>query len=256
MSTLTQDFRGLSAALERRSVPGWPLTRPARIARRLVEAAIFGLIDRVTPVEAIGRENLAAVPHPAIFVANHNSHLDTPAIRRALPPDRRDRLAVAAAADYFFNRPAIGGAVAIAVNAFPVPRGQAASATIEPAVALLRAGWSVLIYPEGTRSPDGRTGAFKPGAAAIAVETGVPVVPIHVSGTQVAWPKGRRLPRPGRIAVRFGRPLWFERSRGIAAAAGALAAEFGTPGAEAQSAGIAGAGRGAPQEAGDGTLRG
>jgi len=74
---------------------------------------------------------------------------------------------------------------------------------------LLADGWSVLVFPEGTRSADGWVGRFRLGAAALAVENRVPVVPVSIRGSYAAMPRGRGWPRPGRmpVSVRFGDPL-------------------------------------------------
>jgi 1-acyl-sn-glycerol-3-phosphate acyltransferase len=139
-----------------------------------------------------------------LFVANHSSHLDAPAVLAALPADLRTRTAVAAAEDYFYARPLTGLAVSHLVNAFPFPRR--GTAGLVRSARLLNAGQSVLVFPEGSRSPDGRPRPFRPGAAALLRWTGVPVVPVGVVGTYHVLPRGSVVPEPGPITVRFGRP--------------------------------------------------
>jgi long-chain acyl-CoA synthetase len=68
-------------------------------------------------------------------------------------------------------------------------------------------GWSILIYPEGTRSTTGKLGTFQRGIGLLATELRAPIVPILVTGTYAALPKGRTRPRPGPITVRFGEPV-------------------------------------------------
>jgi 1-acyl-sn-glycerol-3-phosphate acyltransferase len=70
------------------------------------------------------------------------------------------------------------------------------------------------MYPEGTRSQDGAIQEFKPGVGHLATQTGSPVIPIHVQGSQRVMPKGRRLPRPGPVRIRIGKPLLPERGEG------------------------------------------
>jgi 1-acyl-sn-glycerol-3-phosphate acyltransferase len=141
---------------------------------------------------------------PVIFVANHSSHLDTPMILLSLPDSYRRRTAVAAAADYFFDTWWRAFVSSLVFNTFPVER-KAGGLTDLPGT-LLRSGWSMVVYPEGTRSPDGWMTRFRMGAAWLAVEHQVPVVPIALRGSFAAMPRGSRWPRPGRpeVRLRFG----------------------------------------------------
>jgi 1-acyl-sn-glycerol-3-phosphate acyltransferase len=118
----------------------------------------------------------------------------------SLPVAWRRRTAVAAAADYFFDTWWRAAGSAIAFNTFPIERrGGSLSATPGD---LLRERWNVVVYPEGTRSADGWMGRFRLGAAWLATEHGVPVVPVAIRGSFAAM-------RPGRVpvAVRFGAPV-------------------------------------------------
>jgi long-chain acyl-CoA synthetase len=158
-----------------------------------------------------GLGEVATVDGPVLLAANHTSHLDTPALLKALPRERRDRVAVAAASDYFFANPWLGSVVALAFNAFPFERTSCSQvrAALDRCRSLLDEGWSVLLYPEGTRSVTGRIAPFKPGLGLLAVEMRVPVVPVYLDGPFGILPKGRCLPRRGAISVRFGKPLNF-----------------------------------------------
>ena len=139
---------------------------------------------------------LARIEGPVIFVANHASHLDTPLILLSLPDEWRRRTAVAAAADYFFDTwwRAVGSAMVF--NTFPIDRRGGTMATTPGEV--LDEGWSLVIYPEGTRSKDGWVGRFQLGAAYLATTYGVPVVPIAHRGTFAAMPRGQSWPSRGR----------------------------------------------------------
>ena len=130
-----------------------------------------------------------------IFVANHSSHLDTPLILLSLPDEWRRQTAVAAAADYFFDTwwRAVGSAMVF--NTFPIERRGGSLATTPGE--LLAEGWSVVVFPEGTRSPDGWIGRFRLGAAYLACQHGVPVVPVAHRGSFAAMPRGRGWPVPG-----------------------------------------------------------
>ena len=197
----------------------WTRTPPARIVRELSVCGVFDAIVRsYARVSVAGREHLAAVEGPVIFVANHSSHVDTPVLLRSLPGRRRRRTAVTAAADYFYANRLLATAVSLAFGTVPLERRGAAG--IATAVARLRplveSGWSLVVFAEGTRSRDGSVGPLRSGAAALASEFGVPIVPVHLAGTHAAMPVGagwlRRPPEGGRfarrsIAVTFGPPI-------------------------------------------------
>ncbi|WP_203827692.1 lysophospholipid acyltransferase family protein [Actinoplanes palleronii] len=153
-------------------------------------------------------------PSPVVVAANHASHLDTPLILQALPGGPR-RTAVGAAADYFYASRLRSAGVRLLFNTFPVrrparPTGpRAAHGGRADADRLLTAGWNLLLFPEGTRSRDGVLGDFRRGAAALCLRHGVPCLPVGVTGTHHAMPRGRRWPRPGRppVVVHLGAPL-------------------------------------------------
>jgi 1-acyl-sn-glycerol-3-phosphate acyltransferase len=175
----------------------------------LRKALLFPALRLVAPLTIEGTEHLRG-NGPFIFAANHSSHLDAPVILAALPGRLHRRVRVAAAADYFFTNPVKGLLVSTMLNAFAFERkGPGCNASLEEAQRLLRAGQSVLIFPEGTRSPDGRMQPFKRGVGTLALADGVPVIPIHIDGAHDAWPKGAFWPRPHHIVVRFGKPLCF-----------------------------------------------
>jgi 1-acyl-sn-glycerol-3-phosphate acyltransferase len=153
-----------------------------------------------------------------IFVANHSSHLDTPTILRAIPRKWRSRTAVGAAADYFYKSRWKARAVALLFNTVPIARtgGGLGSGARDHVDKLIQERWNLLIFPEGTRSRDGRIGEVRSGAAVIAAQHDVDIVPIYVHGTHTAMPPGRNWPKrlPGRffsrrhrVEVSFGTPI-------------------------------------------------
>ena len=149
-----------------------------------------------------GLDSLRKLDGPALIVANHSSHLDTPLVLCTLPDAMRRKTAVAAAADYFFDTWWRATASAIVFNTFPIERrGGKLSATPGD---LLADGWNVVVFPEGTRSPDGWMERFRIGAAYLAVEHDVPVVPVGIKGSFAAMPRGRGWPVPGRPTVPSG----------------------------------------------------
>ena len=186
----------------------WSRRPAARAAREVVQTAGLSPLFRSQVTTRIeGLDVLDRVDPPVLFVANHASHLDTPLLLTSLPAQWRRTTAVAAAADYFFDTwwRAVGSALAF--NTFPIERrGGTLSATPGD---LLRDGWSLVVFPEGTRSVDGWVGSFRGGAAWLAVEHGVPVVPVAHRGTFAAMPRGQGWPSRGRkpVTVRFGEPL-------------------------------------------------
>ena len=101
-----------------------------------------------------------------------------------------------------------------ALNARPVRREGADAAALRVALRALDQGGALLVFPEGTRGPEGRLREPKPGAALLAVLSGAPVVPVFVRGSGRAWPRGRRFPRPAKVRVAFGPPLRFPRPTG------------------------------------------
>jgi 1-acyl-sn-glycerol-3-phosphate acyltransferase len=167
---------------------------------------------------AVGSNRFDALKPPVVFVANHSSHLDTPAILRSLPRKWRQRTAVAAAADYFYTNRFVAHAVSLIFNTVPIQRrggglGKDSTAHVEN---LIDQRWNLLLFPEGTRSRDGRIGRLRSGAAVIAAEHDLTIVPIYVAGTHDAMPPGRSWPKrkPGRpfsrrhkVEIRFGDPI-------------------------------------------------
>ena len=190
--------------------PEWPMGRPARLIRAALQDVLLSPILRLLcRPKVLGRENLNCVEGPVIFACNHASHLDSPLALNAIPRRLRLRTSVAAAADYFFQQRMVGTIAGLLWNAFPFSRGGAVRPSIERCGVLLDKGWSVLLYPEGTRSTTGRMVPFKSGIGLIAVELRVPVIPVYVEGSDQVLPKGRLLPTPGRVTVHIGKPLAF-----------------------------------------------
>ncbi|HVB82919.1 MAG TPA: AMP-binding protein [Candidatus Binataceae bacterium] len=194
---------------QRADFAAWPLSGAARWIRSALQSAVLFPLHRLfcRPFRIQGGDNLISVRGPVLFVANHGSHVDTVSILRALPGARRRWTAVAAAADYFYASQVIGWAASLLINTFPFSRSGQVRASLERCGALCDAGWLVLIYPEGTRSPDGALLPFRSGIGLLAAGLGVPVVPVAVSGGHAILPKGAVWPRRGAVFLRFGRPL-------------------------------------------------
>jgi 1-acyl-sn-glycerol-3-phosphate acyltransferase len=187
----------------------WAHRPPAQVVRNGILCYVLGpLIDHYTKTRVLGVDNLAGLQPPAVFAANHSSHLDTPIILRALPPDWRARTAVVAAADYFYRNRITGYVVSLAFGTVPIDRKAHASRnSTEQLHEMLDNSLSILMYPEGTRSRDGHMGVLRSGAGRLAIEHNVPLVPIGVVGSYEAMPPGRLWPRRHPVSLRFGTPL-------------------------------------------------
>jgi 1-acyl-sn-glycerol-3-phosphate acyltransferase len=163
-------------------------------------------------------EGLDHVPDsgPAILASNHLSFLDSIFLPLVVPR----RVTYLAKSDYFtesgvkgwFKRHFFRG-----VGQVPIDRsgGEASDAALRSGVRVLEHGRLLGIYPEGTRSPDGRLYRGKIGVAKMAVEASVPVIPIAMIGTREVQPPGRLMPKVRRVGIRIGRPLDFKRYNGV-----------------------------------------
>jgi 1-acyl-sn-glycerol-3-phosphate acyltransferase len=194
-------------------VPG-ARTPAARVLRAGILRGFFGpVLTYYLRRRTIGREHLAPLPRPVVFVANHSSHIDTPIILKALPRRWRHRTTVAAAADYFYRDRRKALLVSLLFNTVPVQRDGGGVSDLEHVDRLLDDRWSLLVYPEGTRARGQEPGRLRTGAAVLAAQHGLPIVPIHLSGTRAAMPPGQIWPRrklwqrrhPVRVA--FGPPI-------------------------------------------------
>ena len=155
----------------------------------------------------------------AILASNHLSIVDS--IFLPLMVDRP--VTFAAKSEYFTGtRPIdrLTGAYMRATNQISVDRAQARAGLdmLDAALALLREGALFGIYPEGTRSPDGRLYRGRPGVGWLALNSGLPVIPVAMSGTDHVLPPGHKVPRVGKIKIRIGEPLTFEAARALPSA--------------------------------------
>jgi 1-acyl-sn-glycerol-3-phosphate acyltransferase len=186
----------------------WARRYPARMARlAITETLIRGTVEVLAAPQRIGQDRLDGLKGPAIFAPNHHSHMDTPLMLTSIPEPWRHKLFVAAGSDYFFTNPVTSAASALVIGAIPIERTKVARRSAEQAAQLLGEGWSILIFPEGGRSPDGWGQEFRGGAAYLSAKVGVPVVPVHLEGTGRILAKGAKKLTPSTTTVRFGAPL-------------------------------------------------
>ena len=145
-----------------------------------------------------------------VLIGNHASHLDAACLTACVPLRRLHCTFPAAAADYFFCNLPRSLLSTVVVNALPFDREAKGAESLEVCRQLLaRDGNALVLFPEGTRSLDGTLGRFRSGIGRLVVGTPVPVVPCHLEGAHRAWPKGKALPRPGRLTLRIGAPRVF-----------------------------------------------
>jgi len=151
----------------------------------------------------IGAENMIE-EGPCIIAANHCSYLDPPlvgvACKRAIHYLARKSL---------LDVPILGP-ILPELNVIPVDQKNADRSALMGAIRVVKNGGAVLIFPEGSRSPDGQLQPAQPGIGMIAAKTGAPVVPVRITGSYEAFPRGRALPRRAKVTATVGPPIVFE----------------------------------------------
>jgi long-chain acyl-CoA synthetase len=200
--------------------PSWNRTWPVRLIRRLSQATWILPLARVfASVRVEGLEHVRDLDGPVVFASNHQSHMDVPVILSALPGRWRARVAPAMAKEFFkahffpsgfswrqrFTNSLNYYLAAFYFNAFPLPQREAgARQTLKYIGDLTGGGWSILIFPEGERSPTGRIKGFRGGIGMIGSRLDVPVVPVRIEGVDRLLPVGGTFVRRGRVRVAFG----------------------------------------------------
>jgi 1-acyl-sn-glycerol-3-phosphate acyltransferase len=174
---------------------------PDPIYRAGIGGVMFFVRAAGVRVRITGTERIPG--RACLFVANHTSTLDAPAIVGAIPR----RIAILLK-ESLFRFPIVGQAFRLA-GFIPVERGgrDSAIASLDKATEALRNGQSFLIYPEGTRSADGRLQRFKKGAVVMAIKAGAPIVPVACSGAHLLMKKRSLVLHPGEIRVEFLPPI-------------------------------------------------
>lgn len=189
-------------------IAGPPLLLYTLVSRNPTPLYWAGVKGIVMVVRAVGMKlhikGRERVPAGAcLFVANHTSTVDAPAVVGSIP--RRVAILLK---ESLFKWPIAGQAFALA-GFIPVKRSEkeSAIASVEKATRSLRGGQSFLIYPEGTRSPDGRLQEFKKGAVVMAIKAEVPIVPVVCSGAHRVMRKRSLRLHPGDVLVEFLEPI-------------------------------------------------
>jgi 1-acyl-sn-glycerol-3-phosphate acyltransferase len=158
---------------------------------------LFGFLFRL---RAYGQNNIPATGG-MLLLSNHQSFLDPPLV--GVPVHRW--LAYMARATLYRNP--LFGALISSFNAFPVRQDAVDRTAMRTAINLLNAGHGVVMFPEGSRTPDGEIKPFKGGFRLLLRRAPVPVVPVAVDGAFAAWPRHQLLPRFGRVRVMYGKPI-------------------------------------------------
>jgi 1-acyl-sn-glycerol-3-phosphate acyltransferase len=198
-----------------------PLVRCCRVIL-LTTLKLVKFLRRVS-WKTVGSEHFSEMEGPVIFASNHQSHVDTHVIMHTLPSHLRETTAVAAAFDHFADREGtsckkqlVQFFVAALWHAFGIERIKSPLRSIRTMQDLLLHGWSIVIYPEGTRSRSGEIATFKGGLAIIAKKSGRPIIPICVQGGRNVLPEEVCIPRPGVIQISYGKPLHFKEDESSA----------------------------------------
>ena len=206
--------------------PRWTLLGPIRWIRVLA----YYLLTRPAMLllgwpRVEGRANLAGVNGPVLVVCNHIDDVDVGFVMTALPARLRHHLATAAggeALEALRTPPPEGGiftraydrlqwALGVALlNLFPLPREAAFLKSFGYAGECVDRGYSVLVFPEGHHTTDGKLRPFRAGVGLLATRLGIPVVPMRIDGLFELKRAGKKVARPGKIRVRIGIPVKFE----------------------------------------------
>jgi len=142
-----------------------------------------------------------------LVVSNHQSHLDPPMVGIGCP-----RIMAYLARKTLFKNPVFGRLIA-SLSAIPIDREGFGIAGIKESLRRLKRGRMLLIFPEGTRTPNGEIQPFRPGFTALAVRADVPILPVAIEGAYQAWPRSSKFPRPAPIHVCYGQPIPVETVR-------------------------------------------
>ena len=167
-----------------------------------VRAGLAGL----TRVRVEGAVDAIPRTGPVIIAANHSSNLDVPVLGSSLMPRIGRRFQWLGKRE-LFDWPVVGW-IARNGGVHAIDRGAADVEAFRLAARILEDGHALFVFPEGTRSHDGRLGPGRDGVAVLALRAGASIVPVGISGSYERWPRGQKLPHPGgRVTVRVGSPF-------------------------------------------------
>ena len=218
--------------------PGWVLRWPVTWVRWLAQYLLMMPAVMVLGWPRIeGRKNLRGWSGPLLVVCNHIEDVDVGFVQMALPARLRDRIATATGGEAlealhsppagrgFFRRIYDRAQWVLGVsllNLFPLPREAGFRQSFAFAGQAVDKGYSVLVFPEGRHTTDGKINPFRAGIGVLAKNLNIPVLPLRITGMFEVKQAGRKFARPGKIGVRIGRPLRFTADRDPAQIAGEL----------------------------------
>lgn len=191
------------------SFPRWTRSPWSRLIRRVtLPTLVLPATGYFMRMQVEGLEHVAALDQPVMFAANHQSHMDTPAIYRALPARLRYRIAPAMAKEFF--SPSLLSQLQYRLacqcfNAFPLPQRESPRAAFRYMRELVDQGYSILIYPEGQRTPT--LLPFRRGVGMLAIHLNLPVIPVRLEGLDYVLGREARWASRGPVQVTFGPPL-------------------------------------------------
>lgn len=180
-----------------------------RLPRRVLNLLLRSLLKIRHGMQIDGLVNLRE-GEPYVFTPNHASHFDMLSIAASVPGPMLHRTFAVAAKDYFFNKTWKSLIARIFINAIPFDRKGRVDESMLRCREALDMGGSLTIFPEGTRSPDGKLQAFKPGVGQLlAGHPKAKAVPVYIEGAHGIMPKGTKFPGPGKLRIRYGKPISF-----------------------------------------------
>lgn len=182
---------------------------PLEILRPLFYLIINFLCRVYWRVKVSGLENIPAEP-PYIIAPNHVSALDQAMVSYAIGAKRREQM-YTIAVKHFFDRRSARFFMKIAANVMRIDSKDDFMPALRAALKVLKLKRSIYINPEGTRSTTGELQPFRVGVGMLAAETGVPIVPVFIDGTYRSMPPGKCFPKPCKVTVTFGKPIYMDK---------------------------------------------
>jgi long-chain acyl-CoA synthetase len=193
-------------------LPAWPYYRGVHVIGNTLREIIIHPIVRIwVKIDVVGRDNLRGLDTPAIFIFNHTDDFDGPVVYRSLPYYIRKNLSVAAADDVIKEHKVLEFIIRLCFAGFNFSRKEPYLPSLEYVGRMIDRGYNVALSPEGHISGNGKLQQFKPGIGLLAVNLGVPIVPIKTDGLRgtvpvhASWPK-----KHSRVTVQIGQPISFD----------------------------------------------
>ena len=193
------------------TLPEWPFNSVARAVGDLIRDQIMSRILRIwVEIRVEGAENVLQLSTPSIIIFNHTDDFDGPVVYKAIPVEMRRKLSVAAADDVMRDHKFLAFVIRLCFAGFNISRTEPYMPSMEYIGRLIDSGRSIVLSPEGSVSKSGELQPFKSGVGLLAVELGVPIVPLKTHGLKgtvplhAKWPKKR-----SKVTVKIGEPVRF-----------------------------------------------